>query len=128
MSTMIDRGRDMMASHFPGLLACVTVAVASVFLTEHHGGPTMLYALLLGIAFNFLSETDKTDQGDRSFPPSGFCGSGWPFLGLRISFDQIAGLGWAPALLMVAGNHRHHPFIRLWLRFVSSKGIRLSAF
>ncbi|MDM0117182.1 hypothetical protein QTI66_34225 [Variovorax sp. J22R133] len=40
---------------FPGVLACGVVAAASTFLSEHYGAPVMLFALLLGIAMNFLS-------------------------------------------------------------------------
>ena len=40
--------------HFPGVLAAVTVAIASRFLADHYGSPVMLFALLLGMAFNFL--------------------------------------------------------------------------
>lgn len=39
----------------PGLLVSVTIAMAATFLSDHYGGPVMLFALLLGIAFNFLS-------------------------------------------------------------------------
>ena len=40
---------------FPGVLACCVVAAASTFLSEHYGAPVMLFALLLGMAMNFLS-------------------------------------------------------------------------
>ena len=40
---------------FPGVLACCVVAAASTFLSEHYGAPVMLFALLLGLAMNFLS-------------------------------------------------------------------------
>ena len=41
---------------FPGLLACAGVAAAASFLAEHYGAPVMLFALLLGLAMNFLSD------------------------------------------------------------------------
>lgn len=41
---------------FPGYLAAVTVPNAARFLSEYYGGPTMLFALLLGMRFHFLSE------------------------------------------------------------------------
>ena len=40
---------------FPGVLACIVVAAAATFLSEHYGAPVMLFALLLGMAMNFLS-------------------------------------------------------------------------
>src|SRR5204863_506867 len=39
----------------PGLLACGVTAAAAAFLGEHYGAPVMLFALLLGMAMNFLS-------------------------------------------------------------------------
>ena len=33
---------------FPGVLACVVVATASTFLSQHYGAPVMLFALILG--------------------------------------------------------------------------------
>jgi uncharacterized membrane protein YadS len=39
----------------PGLLASAVVAAAATFLSEHYGAPVMLFALLLGMAMNFLS-------------------------------------------------------------------------
>ncbi|MBT8005427.1 MAG: putative sulfate exporter family transporter, partial [Rhodospirillales bacterium] len=38
------------------MLICVTVAAAAQLLSQHYGAPQMLFALLLGMAFNFLSE------------------------------------------------------------------------
>ena len=46
-----DRARVL----FPGVLACGVVAAASTFLSQHYGAPVMLFALLLGMAMNFLS-------------------------------------------------------------------------
>jgi len=40
---------------FPGVLACAVVAAAATFLSQHYGAPVMLFALLLGMAMNFLS-------------------------------------------------------------------------
>ena len=48
---------------FPGLLAAVTVAIAARFLSEYYGGPTMLFALLLGMGFHFLSEEGACGPG-----------------------------------------------------------------
>lgn len=50
--TMMSRGLGAFATmqaYFPGVLASLIVAVAATFLSEHYGGPVMLFALLLGI-------------------------------------------------------------------------------
>ena len=39
-----------------GLLVCVTIALATTFIADHYGGPTLLYALLFGMSLHFLSE------------------------------------------------------------------------
>src|SRR5262249_22958237 len=55
------RGRDStpaaaLQTNFPGVLVSLIIAVAATFLSEHYGGPVMLFALLLGMAFYFLSQ------------------------------------------------------------------------
>lgn len=102
MTKIVGLGREFYTTVFPGVLACVTVAVAAMFLSDHYGGPTMLYALLLGIAFNFLSETDRTTTG-IDIASKDILRIGVALLGLRISFDQIMALGWGPVLIAIAG-------------------------
>jgi uncharacterized membrane protein YadS len=48
---------------FPGVLACAVVAAAATFLSEHYGAPVMLFALLLGLAMNFLSGDGPCQPG-----------------------------------------------------------------
>ena len=48
---VLEGGRALV----PGLLACGVIAAASAFLAQHYGAPVMLFALLLGMAMNFLS-------------------------------------------------------------------------
>ena len=45
----------------PGLLVTATIAMAAGFLSNSYGAPVMLFALLLGIAFNFLSEEGRCE-------------------------------------------------------------------
>ena len=40
---------------FPGVIACAVVAAAATFLGQHYGAPVLLFALLIGMAMNFLS-------------------------------------------------------------------------
>jgi uncharacterized integral membrane protein (TIGR00698 family) len=87
-------------SLFPGVLACAVVAAAATFLSEHYGAPVMLFALLLGMAMNFLSSDGPCAPG------IGFTGRevlriGVALLGLRITVDQVTALGWFPPLLVV---------------------------
>ncbi|MEH6470467.1 MAG: putative sulfate exporter family transporter [Halopseudomonas sp.] len=86
--------------HFPGVLACVTVGLAAGFLSDHYGGPTMLYALLLGIAFNFLHQNERTQAGIELSVKS-ILRIGVALLGFRMSIDAVIALGWPPILLVV---------------------------
>ena len=47
----------------PGLLLSATIALAVRFVSDQLGGPAMLYALLFGMAFNFLTEDERFAGG-----------------------------------------------------------------
>lgn len=84
----------------PGLLASAVVAAAATFLSEHYGAPVMLFALLLGMAMNFLSEEAHCKAGIE-FGARQVLRWGVALLGLRITIDQVTSLGWSPVLLVV---------------------------
>src|SRR5215831_5324139 len=48
---------------FPGVMACAVVAAAAAFLGQHYGAPVLLFALLLGMAMNFLSDGGPCTAG-----------------------------------------------------------------
>ena len=85
---------------FPGVLACGVVAAAATFLSQHYGAPVMLFALLLGIAMNFLSSDGPCAPG-IAFTGREVLRVGVALLGLRITSDQVTALGWFPPLLVV---------------------------
>lgn len=90
----------LLASYFPGVLVCMVIALAATFVSEHYGGPQLLYALLIGLAFHFLSGHPQAAKG------IGFCGRvvlrvGVALLGARITFSQVAQLGLETAVVMV---------------------------
>ena len=85
---------------FPGVVACAVAAAAAGFLGEHYGAPVLLFALLLGLAMNFLGEPGPCRPGIE------FCAKtvlrvGVALLGLRITLAQAAALGWGPLLLVL---------------------------
>jgi uncharacterized integral membrane protein (TIGR00698 family) len=84
---------------FPGVLACAVVAAASTFLSEHYGAPVMLFALLLGMAMNFLSGDGPCAAGIE-FTARQVLRIGVALLGLRITIGQIAELGWQPVAIV----------------------------
>ena len=84
----------------PGFaLACV-LALAATFVSSMHGGPQMLYALLMGVAFHYLSKDAKTRPGIE-FCSRNVLRLGVGLLGARITANQIAGLGWTTAAIVV---------------------------
>lgn len=92
-----DKGR----SFFPGLLACGVVAAAAMFLSQHYGAPVMLFALLLGMAMNFLSTEGPCAPGIE-FAARQLLRLGVALLGLRITWHDVTTLGWHPVVLVVA--------------------------
>ncbi|MCW5658216.1 MAG: putative sulfate exporter family transporter [Burkholderiaceae bacterium] len=88
-------------AHWPGLLLCAVIALAASFIARVHGGPQLLYALLFGVAFHFLHADGRIRPGIE------LCTGivlrmGVALLGARITLEQIASLGWAAALTVVA--------------------------
>jgi uncharacterized integral membrane protein (TIGR00698 family) len=87
-------------SILPGSALSGVIALAATFLATLHGGPQFLYALFLGIAFNYLSQDPATRPGVE------FCARtvlrfGVGLLGARITAAQIAGLGWTTATVVL---------------------------
>jgi uncharacterized integral membrane protein (TIGR00698 family) len=96
----ISAGAERARSLFPGVLACAVVASAATFLSEHYGAPVMLFALLLGMAMNFLSGEGPCKPGIE-FTARTVLRLGVALLGLRITVGQIAELGWGPVAIVV---------------------------
>ena len=86
----------------PGLLVSAAVAITATFLSEHYGAPVMLFALLLGMAFNFLAEERQCSAG-INFTSSAVLRFGVVRLGARITADEVLKLGYGPLLLAVCG-------------------------
>ncbi len=85
---------------FPGVLACGVAAAAATFLSQHYGAPVMLFALLLGMAMNFLSAEGPCAEG-IAFSGRTLLRIGVALLGLRITAAQVVALGWEPIVLVV---------------------------
>lgn len=85
-----------------GVLLCAMMALSAMFVSEHHGGPQLLYALMFGLSLHFLSSHPDLKPGID------FCGRhvlrvGVALLGARIGFGQIQTLGLPVAAMTVAG-------------------------
>lgn len=84
--------RASVTSKWPGTIVCVTIAFAATFLSQHYGGPQLLYALLIGLAFHFLHGNPQISAG-IDFCARTLLRAGVALLGARITIDQVAHLG-----------------------------------
>lgn len=84
----------------PGLAIAGLVALAASWLAEHYATPVMLFALLLGIAVNFLSQDARCKPG-LEFASRSILRLGVALLGARITVAQFQSLG-AGALVLTA--------------------------
>jgi uncharacterized integral membrane protein (TIGR00698 family) len=98
MTKLADSARDAM----PGLLLSATIALAVRFISDQLGGPAMLYALLFGMAFNFLCEDEQFARGIR-LASRHVLRIGVALLGLRITTGDVMGLGWQAIVLIIVG-------------------------
>ena len=85
----------------PGVLVAVTVAFAATFVSERYGGPKFLFALLLGVSLNFLSEHSKCTDGIE-FSAKRLVRIGVALLGARIAFTDVTALGIPGVAALVA--------------------------
>jgi uncharacterized integral membrane protein (TIGR00698 family) len=103
----------------PGVLSAVIVAIAALFLSQHYGASAMLFALLLGMAMNFLGQEGKCVEGIQ-FAASTILRIGVALLGLRITFAEIAGLGVGTLLMVMGAVVATILFGRLFVRFTQA--------
>lgn len=87
-------------THVPGFLICTVIALSATFLSEHYGGPQLLYALLIGLSLHFLSKQAGNFVGIN------FCARtvlrfGVALLGIRITLEQVTHLGASVGLVLV---------------------------
>ncbi len=99
---MVTDLRDTLRAAMPGLLLSATIALAVRFVSDQLGGPAMLYALLFGMAFNFLTEDERFAAGIY-FASRNILRIGVALLGLRITTGDVMELGW-PVVALVVGS------------------------
>jgi len=98
----MTRTIDTLRAAMPGLLLSATIALAVRFVSDRLGGPAMLYALLFGMAFNFLTEDERFASGIR-FASRNILRIGVALLGLRITTGDVMELGW-PVVALILGS------------------------
>lgn len=91
----------LLAAGWRGVLLCGLFALAASFVAQLHGGPSLLYALLFGLAFHFL-HADPRIRAGVEFCSGAVLRVGVALLGARITLEQIGALGWSTALTVLA--------------------------
>lgn len=86
----------------PGFAVSGLVAMSAALVTEHHGGPIMLMALLMGMAVGFLRENDRLAPG-LQFAGSSILRLGVALLGARITAQYLYDLGAVALVAVVVG-------------------------
>ncbi|ANN62062.1 hypothetical protein A9174_34720 (plasmid) [Mesorhizobium loti NZP2037] len=86
----------------PGMVLCLTVAMAATFLSTHYSAPVILFALLLGMAFNFIGPAGKCIPG-VALASRPVLRIGVALLGARITLSDMLALGPLPIFLAIGG-------------------------
>lgn len=97
---MLLPAKSRVAPYSGGLLLASVIAVAATFLSDHYGAPVMLLALLLGMAFHFLSEDNSCAVG-VDFAAKALLRFGVGLLGLRLGLAEVMSLGLTPVIAII---------------------------
>jgi uncharacterized integral membrane protein (TIGR00698 family) len=86
----------------PGVSIASVVALAASWLADHYGAPVMLFALLIGMAVNFVGQDSRCRPG-IDFASRTILRLGVALLGARITLSQVQSLG-GETLIIAAGG------------------------
>jgi len=81
-----------MRSILPGVACAAMISLSAMFLAEHYLAPAVFFALLLGLAVNFLSTIETTRPG-LDFAAKDLLRIGIAISGAQITFQEISALG-----------------------------------
>jgi uncharacterized integral membrane protein (TIGR00698 family) len=98
-SRAVDASLAACRRYLPGLWVATVISLAATFVSEHSGGPQLLYALFFGIAFHFLHSQPNCRPGIE-FATKTLLRFAIALLGARITFAQVAQLGWWPIAIV----------------------------
>lgn len=92
ISSLVQRSAHQLGDVWHGVALALLVAGASTFLSEHYGAPTMLFALLIGIALHFLSSVPSCSKG-IDFSAKTLLRLGVGLLGIQLGFSDVQAIG-----------------------------------
>lgn len=84
----------------PGVAFCVTIVFAAGYISEHYGGPIILLALLIGMAFGRLYSYQEYASG-VDYCARSVLKLGIGLLGVRMTSDDILAAGHLPLTLVL---------------------------
>lgn len=84
----------------PGFIVSAVIAGAASLIAFYTSGPVMLFALVIGMAMNFVGKV-KACQPGIAFTSRFVLRLGVALLGFKITMGDVIGLGWGPVLLVV---------------------------
>jgi len=102
MMSSTNHRLNNMKQLLPGFMLCSVIAAAASFVSSNHGGPKFLYALLIGIAFNFLYDNPKCIPGIEASAKK-LVRIGVALLGVRIAVSDVNELGALGVVALVGG-------------------------
>ncbi len=106
---------EIIKKNLTGVVVCFTIAAAGRFLSDYYGGAQIFFALLIGMAFHFLSEDVKCLPGIQ-FTSKKLLRVGVAFLGIGITLGDIVSLGWGVVMIVVLGVLCTLLFGLIWAR------------
>ena len=102
MNLSLAACRAAWSSVFPGAAVALLVGMAAAFLGGHYKGSMLLFALLLGMALNFLTEDKRLAPGIQ-FVAGSVLRIGVALLGLRLTLENVSALGLPTVLALAMG-------------------------
>lgn len=84
----------------PGIILSATIGAAAAFLGQHYNAPVMLFALLLGMAFNYLHAEGPCREG-VNLAATFVLRLGVGLMGIRIALEDIAQIGLQGASILM---------------------------
>ncbi|KAF0106667.1 MAG: hypothetical protein FD163_2312 [Hyphomonadaceae bacterium] len=97
----MEKIKQRMSELYPGAAISIVLSIAATFIGARYGTPSMLIALLLGLAGHFLYESDKIKIG-VNWSAREVLRFGIALLGFRIAFDDIMALGPIPIMIVLS--------------------------
>ena len=87
---------------FPGFICSLMIALSAMFLSKHYAAPAVFFALLLGLAVNFLATLETTKLGFE-FVAKDLLRIGIAISGAQITFQEVSelGLGIVAAVIVI---------------------------